>query len=61
MTTVTKSPNSADSSKLQFLDDLYIEHHKEGFVKVGLTKDVINQNGKCLTYFRIFQVKPRRD
>ncbi len=57
----TKSKNLKASSKLQFLDDLYIEEHKDGYVKVGLTNDVIEQNGRCLTYYRIFEVNPRRD
>ena len=58
-----KNKNLKASNKLQFLDNIYIEKHNgDGdFVKVGLKEDVVEQNGRCLTYYRIFEVNPRRD
>ena len=60
MTEIRKR-NSVGSGKLEFLDNIYVEHDREGYVKIGLKQDVMHQHGNVLTHFRYFKVNPRRD
>lgn len=50
---MTKSKNSQVLDKLSFLDNIHVENRRNGYVRVGLKSDLVNDN---LMYFRIFKL-----